>query len=105
MNDTALSEMTEVVKCIMLFMHNYYFNIPRTDQAITLGLRTLKERDTRQKPELLTWLSLKKGKSKSLCKAYTVFRSHLFKSETKETTQTCSFQCKKALILMGSLLC
>lgn len=38
----------------MLFMHNDSFNVPRTDQAITLSLNALKETDARQKPELLT---------------------------------------------------
>lgn len=78
--------MMEVVKSIMLFVHNDSFNVPTTDQAIALCLSTLKERDARQKRELLTWLSLKKGKSKSLCKDYTVFRSHLFKLVTKNPT-------------------
>lgn len=45
--------MTEV-KSIMLFVHDDSFNVPRTNQAIALGLNALKEMDTRQKPELLT---------------------------------------------------
>ena len=51
---TNNAEVTEVVKSIMLFMHNDSFNVPRTDQATALGLNALKETDSRQKPELLT---------------------------------------------------